>query len=748
MPSHTFLPADTKPRKRTSAVGMKRKRGDEPGGTPGPLQLKKQRLLQDRTRLPIWSRKEDIQRALEKHNVLVLSGETGSGKSTQIPQFLLGSKWCSRCIAITQPRRVAAVSLARRVAEEMGSPLGASSPASTVGYSVRFDESVSPSTRIKYLTEGMLLQEMLRDSALSQYSCVIVDEVHERSVNVDLLLGFLKPLMHSKKRKTALKLVVMSATADVGSIAQYFGASPHSSLVARAKPNGLLHSQANGRSNDQSNLDLLQDDGKQREVPSRGLSSDDGERLTANNVAKLHVEGRQYPVKLHYLDRPTDDVAQAALERILQVHCKEPLPGDVLVFLTGQEVIQSLQKLVEEYTQSLPAEAPKLLILPLFAALPQSAQQRIFQPPPPRTRKVILSTNIAETSVTVPGVRYVVDTGKAKVKQFRNRLSLDSLLVKSISKSSADQRKGRAGREAPGQCFRLYTESAYKALDKDNRPEILRCDLSEALLKMKARGVADVLGFPFLTPPPREAIEKALLHLLQLGTLHEDGKLSDVGSRMAKLPLAPTLGRVIIEAARPGFGCVIEVIDIVACLSVENIFLHVETEEARERAETSRQQLLRRSGDHLTLLAAVNGYAGERADRRRWAEDHLISHRAMQSVMDVRKQLRALCTQVKLLSSEALQAEPTNADDALAAALLRCFLRGAFPSNVARLCPDGSYKTLVGNQTVAIHPSSVLFGRKVEAILYNEFVFTNKAYARNVSAIQLSWLNEVLDQDQ
>ena len=409
--------------------GVKRKRTDGPQKTNNPLHNKKIKLLESRKKLPIWDRQQDIKKQLQENDVLVLSGDTGSGKSTQLPQFLLESKWCTKCIAVTQPRRVAAISLARRVAEEMGTPLGNSSPASKVGYSVRFDDSTSPSTRIKYLTEGMLLQEMLRDSAMSQYSCVVVDEVHERSVNVDLILGFLKGLVSgiNKKRKTPLKVVIMSATADVEGIARFFG---------EPMPSGDVLGGDDDNTTD--GAEKKTEVAKQPPAPSKPVSS-------------LHVEGRQYPVKLSYLDRPTDDVLQSAFERIFQIHCKEPMPGDILVFLTGQETIQSLQKLLEEYANNLTEDYPKMLVLPLFAALPQHAQQRIFQSAPPRTRKVILSTNIAETSVTVPGVRFVVDTGKAKIKQFRNRLALDSLLIKPISRSSADQRKGRAGREAPGQ---------------------------------------------------------------------------------------------------------------------------------------------------------------------------------------------------------------------------------------------------------------------------------------------------------
>ena len=686
------------------------------------LAVKKQKLLESRKNLPIWSRAQDIRQALENHAVLVLSGETGSGKSTQVPQFLLESAWCGKKIAVTQPRRVAAISLARRVAEEMGSPLGSSSPASKVGYSVRFDENVGPANRIKFLTEGMLLQELLRDANLSQYSCVIVDEVHERSINVDLILGFLKNLLTSDKRKAALKVVVMSATANVNHLSIFFSASRESNetAIASTDTNGA-HPENHSSSEDLWN----------------GFADDQTKSDIA--VATCHVEGRQYPVQTRYLDKPTEDVIDAALHRIFQIHCKEPMPGDILVFLTGQEAIQNLQKLVEEFVQNLTSEFPKLLVLPLFAALPQAAQQRIFERAPPNTRKVILSTNIAETSVTVPGVRFVVDTGKAKVRQFRNRIGLDSLLIKPISKSSAEQRKGRAGREAPGQCHRMFTESAYKNLERDSKPEILRCDLSSAVLVMKARGVEDVLGFPFLTPPSREAMEKALLQLFQLGTLEETGNINDMGRKVARLPLLPSLGRVVIEAAAPHRDCLLEVIDIVACLSVESIFLNVDSEEAREKATEARSRLFRRQGDHLTLLAAVQGYAAELSDRKRWAHDHMISHRAMQSVMDVRKQLNAQCRHHR-------QSTPTvwaNIDEEVQENVLKCFLRG-FSTNIARLCPDKSYKTFVGNQTVAIHPSSVLFGRKVEAVMYNEFVYTNKAYARGVSAIQLNWLEDVL----
>ncbi|KAL4867443.1 hypothetical protein BDV12DRAFT_198265 [Aspergillus spectabilis] len=699
---------------------------DVEGGKFASLKKRAQTLYEIRKNLPIFAHRDEIRQNLRKNDVMLLIGETGSGKSTQIPQFLVDEPWCrptktsivqedgakkemtvGGCIAITQPRRVAAITLARRVAEEMGTPLGSSSPASKVGYSVRFDTSVSSSTRVKFLTEGMLLQEMLHDPWLTKYSAIVVDEVHERGVNVDLVMGFLRNLVSGKREGRGgapLKAVVMSATADMESLQEFF-------------------------------VEGFQGSG----------SKDATEKDEKDGIAVCHIKGRQYPVKTIYAPDPVHDFVDAALKVIFQIHYKEPIPGDILVFLTGQETVEALEHLVNEYATGMDPALPKIQVLPLFAALPQAAQQRVFQPAPARTRKIILATNIAETSVTVSGVRFVVDCGKAKIKQFRTRLGLDSLLVKPISKSAAIQRKGRAGREAPGQCFRLYTEKDYLALDEVNTPEILRCDLSQALLNMKARGVDDVIEFPFLTRPPREALEKALLQLLSIEALEETGKISAIGSHIAKLPLTPTLGRVLLAASDFGPDCLTDVIDIISCLSVENIFLNTTSEEKKEAAEIARRDLYRREGDHLTMLATVRAYALEHSDRKAWAERHLVSHRAMQSVMDVRKQLTAQCRQAKLLpsSTESQGSANTSIREPSPVSILKSFLRG-FSTNTARLVPDGSYRTVVGNQTVAIHPSSVLFGKKVEAIMYNEFVFTNRSYARGVSAVQMDWVGEAL----
>lgn len=315
----------------------KKSKGKKPVATrpqqnvPPHLLRKRDELLPKRKALPIWSKAEEIKAALKKNNVLVLTGETGSGKSTQVPQFMLNEKWCTKCVAITQPRRVAAISLARRVAEEMGSYMGSQSPMAKVGYSVRFDNATGPNTKVKFLTEGMLLQEMLRDPIMSQYSAVVVDEVHERSVNVDLILGFLKNLttgveQSGKKRDQPLKVVIMSATADVEALVDFFDDAGESEKASSASDGDVTM--------------------KEEQVLSR--------------VSKCFVEGRQFPVKTVHLPSPTQDWVEAALKLIFQIHYKEPLPGDILVFLTGQDTIEGLEKLVNDYAEGMDTDVPKV----------------------------------------------------------------------------------------------------------------------------------------------------------------------------------------------------------------------------------------------------------------------------------------------------------------------------------------------------------------------------------------------------
>ncbi|KAK7752721.1 Salivary acidic proline-rich phosphoprotein 1/2 [Diatrype stigma] len=715
-------------------------------------------FLKSRRTLPIWDYQDEIRSSLRRDNdVLLIVGETGSGKSTQTPQFLCSEPWCRRkkvrapsgevavggVIAVTQPRRVAATTLASRVAQEMGTPLGSSREGS-VGYSVRFDHNIPKGTKIKFLTEGMLLQELLRDPHLRQYSAVIVDEIHERSVDVDLIAGFLKQILSGDKAGRGgvpLKIVVMSATADVEKIQGFF------------KPEPPSHS------------DLDPD--------SEAAATATPATATATATAEvqfLRIKGRQYPVEIQHTDKPVPDIQEALLKQIFKIHLQEPLPGDILAFLTGQEEIETAQRLIEEYSATLAAGVPKLAVYPLFGQLSMQAQQDAFRPAKNKfTRKVVLATNIAETSVTVPGVRYVVDCGKAKVKQYRSRLGLESLLAKAISKSSAIQRSGRAGREGPGKCYRLYTAQTYDGLRDADLPEILRNDVLGAVLTMKARGIDDVLSFPLLDAPDLESVEKALVQLHFLGALGPDGAITEsVGRRLALLPVPAPYGRVLLAAAEPEFDCLPEAVDVIACLTAgENIFLQLRSEdEAAEEVEALRRELYRREGDLLTYLTTAQQCFAIRsaADRAEWCRRRRVSARTMRQALSIRKQLRGLCLKEKLLPALPPDDDDDDDDDSKeekssfrplsperAAALLRCFLRG-FAARCALLAPDASYVTIQGGagggggkHLVAIHPSSVLHGQpKREAIMFLEHVFTQKNYAKKVSAVQADWIVEAM----
>ena len=691
-----------------------------------------------RQALPLWTRRDDIRRILQKKDVLVLVGETGSGKSTQVPQFLYQEMWCQRrrvrvnaggstqeisvggMIAITQPRRVAATTLAHRVSREAGTPLSGQQQGGTekgsvskglVGYSVRFDHRVPPGTRIKYLTEGMLLQELLRDPHLRQYSAILVDEIHERSVDVDLLSGFLKQIILGDKAGRGgipLKVVIMSATANVESIQGFFSESESDNSGSALRPN--------------------------------------------TGVEFLQVEGRQFPVDIVHTPKPVPDIQDTLLKTLFKLHIEEALSDkhgrkDILAFLTGQEEIESAQRLIEEYAATLGPKLPKIKVFPLFGQLSMEAQHEAFQPiKGGSTRKIVLATNIAETSVTVPGVRYVIDCGKSKVKQFRPRLGMESLLAKPISKSSAIQRAGRAGREGPGKCFRLYTEETYESLQKTDLPEILRTDILSAILTMKARGIDDVLSFPLMDPPEVESVEKALVHLHVLGALTDDGTITETGRKMVLFPVTPPYARVLLAAADPKYDCLLEAIDIISCItSGEDIFLQLRSEEAKEEVEEYRKELFRREGDLLTYLTTMQLYAAENADRLQWCKDRKLNIRNMKQALNIRKQLRGLCVREKMMEQPPPDPQPfmpTSPEQA--AVILQCFLKG-FALKTAILAPDSSYITAYGKHVVAIHPSSVVHGQKKEAIMFLEHVYTQKNYAKKVSIIQAAWIAEALE---
>jgi ATP-dependent RNA helicase DHR2 len=644
---------------------------------------------------------------------------------------------------------------------------------------------------------------MLHDPNLRKYSAVIVDEIHERSVDVDLIAGFLRTLIHGDKKGRGgvpLKVIVMSATLDLGGIEAFFvkpqthpkykpgknhgrALAPH---ILEYEVDGIVELDQLPQSRDESfsSWDGFSDsdnDETSKQAPIKKLAKsypsphkvnavtstrDNGAEygssegamihhedeigrlnkdISDNGVAVEYIQGRQYEVDIIYEVKPSQDYLQDMLQTILQLHVKEPLPGDILAFLTGQDEIETLQFELQSYAEKLVKTLPKMKVMPLYGSLAAQAQQEAFEKVKESfTRKIVLATNIAETSVTVSGVRFVVDCGKSKVKQYRPRLGLESLLSKPISRVSAIQRAGRAGREARGKCFRVYTEEDYLKLEQDELPEILRSDVIDAVLKMKARGVENVLSFPLMDSPDIVSMEKALMQLHMMGALDDQGELTDIGKNMANFPLPAAYGRVLVAAASS--DVLLEAIDVISCLTTDSeVFIQPRSDEEMDRVNENRKDILIPRSDVLTLLNTMRQFATHNNDRAEWCRQRLVSVRAMKMAMSIRKQLRGLCLEQKLLA-KAPPADPQSELQPMQAeALLKTFLR-AFASRTALLAPDGKYVTTQGRNTITIHPSSALHGaRRPEAIMFLEHVFTAKNYAKKVSAIQANWIEEVFE---
>ncbi|GBE85278.1 P-loop containing nucleoside triphosphate hydrolase protein [Sparassis latifolia] len=642
-------------------------------------------IQEQRRQLPIATGKDALVDEIRNNDVTILVGETGSGKTTQVPQYLLEAGLAGEgMIGVTQPRKVAATSLAVRVAAEQNVSVG-----SLIGYSVRFSEASSKDTRIKYVTDGMLVRELLGDSLLSQYSVVIVDEAHERTLRTDLLLTNLKAIQkvrNSVDRKgkkpvsklNPLKIVIMSATLDAEKFSVFF-----------------------------------------------------------NKARIVYVKGRQHPVTIYHTAVGQPDYVDAALRTFFQIHVDQP-SGDVLIFLPGQEDIESLEKSIKLYVQRLPKNSPRVTLCPMYAALPPSQQARIFSTTPPDSRKCILATNIAETSVTIPGVKYVIDTGKCKEKRYIARdtgTGFDTLLTRDITKSSAMQRAGRAGREGAGFCFRLYTEEAFDAMPMSVEPEIRRCTLTSSLLQLKCIN-QDLEELDFMDKPDQETIAAALKTLWLLGALDNKKALTPLGREMAHFPLEPILARIIV--ASKGHSCMLEVIDIVSVLSASSKLFFDSTDE-RDAALEARRKFRHPSGDHMTILNVVKSYQEivaleTKAGCKDWCRRHFLNYRCLVEAIDIRDQLREVCSRLKMDWHTSCGDNEQKIMKSLVSGLVQ---------HTAFLQPDGSYKQLMGPSIVKIHPSSSLCDKKVPAIVYDALVYTSHIFARGVSAVPRSYIAEV-----
>jgi pre-mRNA-splicing factor ATP-dependent RNA helicase DHX15/PRP43 len=567
------------------------------------------------------------------------------------------------------------MSVAQRVAAELDVKLG-----EEVGYSIRFEDMTSSKTCLKYMTDGMLLREAMHDHDLTRYSTIILDEAHERTMATDVLMGLLKEVV---QRRPDLKIIIMSATLDAQKFQRYF-----------------------------------------------------------NDAPLLAVPGRTHPVEIFYTPEPEQDYVEAAIRTVLQIHATEP-DGDVLLFLTGEEEIEDAARKISLEADEMvrEADAGPLKVYPLYGSLPPHMQQRIFEPaPPPRRpggrpgRKVIVSTNIAETSLTIDGIVYVVDPGFSKQKIYNPRIRVESLLVSPISKASAQQRAGRAGRTRPGKCFRLYTEGAFKKeLIDQTYPEILRSNLSSTVLELKKLGIDDLVHFDLMDPPAPETLMRALEELNYLACLDDDGNLTPLGRLASEFPLDPALAVMLISS--PEFYCSNEILSITALLSVPQIFVRPASQ--RKRADEMKNLFAHPDGDHLTLLNAYHAFKSPEAQEnpKQWCHDHYLSLRSLQSADNVRMQL------LRIMEREELEMISTPFEDKKYYENIRRALCAGFFMQVAKKEPQGKsvYTTVKDNQSVLLHPSTVL-SYDAEWVLYNEFVLTTKNYIRTVTGVKPEWL--------
>uniref|UniRef100_A0A8C2B0C1 RNA helicase n=1 Tax=Cyprinus carpio TaxID=7962 RepID=A0A8C2B0C1_CYPCA len=618
---------------------------------------KKQSIQEVRRSLPIFPYREDLLAAIREHQILVIEGETGSGKTTQIPQYLLEDGYTEGGMKIgcTQPRRVAAMSVAARVAQEMSVKLG-----NEVGYSIRFEDCTSERTILKYMTDGMLLREFLTEPDLASYSVIIIDEAHERTLHTDILFGLIKDIA---RFRPDLKVLVASATLDTERFSCFFDDAP-----------------------------------------------------------VFRIPGRRFPVDIYYTKAPEADYLEACVVSVLQIHVTQPA-GDVLVFLTGQEEIEACCELLQERCRRLGSKISELIVLPIYANLPSDMQAKIFNPTPPGARKVVVATNIAETSLTIDGIIYVIDPGFCKQKSYNARTGMESLIVTPCSRASANQRAGRAGRVAAGKCFRLYTAWAFKhEMEETTVPEIQRTNLGNVVLLLKSLGINDLIHFDFMDPPPHETLVLALEQLYALGALNHLGELTKLKWNFCYLLITDyPLSDVVT--------CSEEILTIAAMLSVNNSIFYRPKDKV-VHADNARMNFVVPGGDHIVLLNVYTQWV-ESGYSTQWCFENFIQFRSMKRARDVRDQLEGLMDRIEV------ELCSCNGESVPIRKVISLFTPPpAFP-------PQRGFKTVKHQQTVYVHPNSSLFEEQPRWMIYHELVFTTKEFMRQVIEIESGWLLEV-----
>ena len=661
--------------------------------------------------LPIYKSEREFIDYFTNNTVTILTGETGSGKTTQIPKILLSHKLIPQQVVITQPRRVAAISIAHRVSEELNTTIG-----DVVGYSVRFQEKSSKYTKIKYVTDGMLVRECILDPLLTKYSVVIIDEVHERSVHTDILLAILKGLISGdEKKRPDLKVVIMSATFNAKKFLDYF-----------------------------------------------------------NTKAFISVMGRTFPVKVYNVIKENASYIDMALSCVMQIIMDDNMEyGDILVFLPGQEDIEDLsllllerkQKLFEMYNNQ---NKKKIFeVYQLFSSMPYEAQMKVFLPS--SKRKVILATNIAETSITIKNVKYIVDTGKFKIRKFFHNTNTDTLTITDITKNSALQRAGRAGRDSEGACFRLYSKEKYNSFNEYNEPEILRINLRNVILELMAIGFPNIDTIDFIDKPKKENYQSAYDDLISLKALNRNIELTDFGRKIAILPVEPAFAVVLLNSLKEEFSDVSDdIMIIVSLLQSDNIFYTPST--LKEKIDKIREKFINPISDHLTLLNVYIQWK-ESENKGAFCKENYLNDKALRKTKDIYDQLKKYLTKIKIddykenkeemIKKEAISKvekminviekginyldneERENRREEL---ICKCLLTGFF-DNIARYSNENFYSTVKGGMMCKVHPTSILIkknrmSKEREFLLYNEMIVTSKRYLKCCTLLKEDWVSK------
>ena len=640
---------------------------------------RREALRRQRESLPIYRCREELLRYIGESAVTVVVGETGSGKTTQLVQYLhqRGYARQGKLIGCTQPRRLAAIGVARRVSDEMGCALG-----TTVGYSIHLDDTTSAETEVKFMTDGVLLRETVNDPSLEKYSVVVLDEAHERSVDTDVLMGVLKLAL---RRRADLKLIVTSATMDVQKFSAFFG-----------------------------------------------------------NAPCYEIPGQTFPVKIHYSPSPVADYVAEAVFRVCQLHMQMPMEGkhDILVFMTGREDVYGTCELVRRRLAELsPRHLETLLILPCLseASAPSSASSSgvgVLDPTPAGKRKAVVATNVAETSLTIDGVRYVVDGGFMKTNVYRPSIGMNTLQRYPTSQAQAGQRKGRAGRTTEGVCYRLYTEEQYaQEMLPNSVPEIQRSSVDSVVLLLKSIGIDRLRDFDFMDAPPVANVRNSMFHLWVLGFLDDAGAITPEGQQALEFPMSPVLAKLLLASTEN--GCAVEMTRVVAMISADpkNLF-----ELPKGREKTARQHHSRfysNDSDHLTLLHVFTQYM-EHGRSRQWAQDHFLHAPTLARAYDV---LVQLLERLRKLHLPIQSCGPAGMDK------VRYCIAKAFALQAAQRSDRRwtDYRPLLNaGVTCAVHPASAIHARSEMPpyIVYNDLLLTQKEYLVMVTAVEPEWLVE------